>query len=462
MLKCFAAPNANAVPIIALTNGEFLTWLNAQSTVDQQWINALNFTAKPETFCIIPNTDGSIKQVVLGLKNAASFGMLPLGLPTGNYRIENINDADYLTQCVLAWGMGAYQFTRYKVATKNSAQLIIPEQCAANTIENIVEAIYWGRDLINTPTEDMGPPELAGATKLMAQQFGANVTVITGEDLLNNNYPMIHAVGRASHKAPCLIDLRWGNPQAPKITLVGKGVCFDTGGLDLKNAANMLLMKKDMGGAAHVLCLAQMIMQANLPVCLRVLIPTVENAVAGNAYRPGDVIKTRKGLTVEISDTDAEGRLVLCDALAEAVTEKPDLLLDFATLTGAARVAVGTDISALFSNNDELAQQILAYGQQEQDPIWRLPLHTAYRKMLDTPIADIKNSATSSYAGAITAGLFLKEFVPDDIAWAHFDLMAWNLSSTPGHPEGGEIMALRAVFKYLCERFEKYKNNQNS
>lgn len=453
MLKCFAAPNANAVPIIALTNGEFVTWLNAQSSVDQQWIKALNFSAKPETFCIVPNADGSIKQVVLGLKNAASFGMLPLALPANNYYIQNITDADYLTQSVLAWGMGAYQFTRYKVATKNPAQLIIPEQCAAGTIENIIDAIHWGRDLINTPTEDMGPPELADAAKIMAQKFSANVSVITGQDLLKNNYPTIHAVGRASNKSPCLIDLRWGNSQAPKITLVGKGVCFDTGGLDLKNAANMLIMKKDMGGAAHALALAQMIMQANLPVCLRVLIPAVENAVAGNAYRPGDVIKTRKGLTVEISDTDAEGRLVLCDALAEAVTEKPDLLLDFATLTGAARIAVGTDISALFSNNDELAQQLLSYGQQQQDPIWRLPLHSAYRKMLDSPIADIKNSATSAYAGAITAGLFLKEFVPDDIAWAHFDLMAWNLVCIPGHPEGGEIMALRAVFKYLGDRF---------
>lgn len=453
MLKCFAAPNTDAIPIIALTNDEFTAWLNDQSLVDQQWIKALNFSAKPETFCVIPNADGSIKQVVFSLKNAASFGMLALSLPTGNYYIQNISDADFLTQCVLAWGMGAYQFTRYKVATKNPAQLIIPEQCETNNIENIVNAIYWGRDLINTPTEDMGPPELAEAAKIMAQKFSANVTVITGQELLKNNYPMIHAVGRASHKSPCLIDLRWGNPQHPKITLVGKGVCFDTGGLDLKNAANMLLMKKDMGGAAHALALAQMIMQANLPVCLRVLIPAVENVIAGNAYRPGDVIKTRKGLTVEISDTDAEGRLVLCDALAEAVTEQPDLLLDFATLTGAARVAVGTDISALFSNNDELADALLRHGKVEQDPIWRLPLHSAYRKMLDSPIADIKNSATSAYAGAITAGLFLKEFVPDDIVWAHFDLMAWNLASIPAHPEGGEIMALRAVFKYLGERF---------
>ena len=454
MLKCFAAPNANAIPIIVVTNGDFATWLNDQCQIDQQWIKAVNFSAKPETFCVVPNTDGSIKQVVFSSRNAASFGMLPMCLPAGNYYIQNITDADYLAQCVVAWGMGAYQFTRYKAATKNPAQLIIPEQCEVNSIENIINAIYWGRDLINTPTEDMGPPELAEAAKIMAQKFSADVSVITGQELLKNNYPMIHAVGRASHKSPCLIDLHWGNPQHPKITLVGKGVCFDTGGLDLKNAAGMLLMKKDMGGAAHALCLAQMIMQANLPVRLRVLIPAVENVIAGNAYRPGDVIKTRKGLTVEISDTDAEGRLVLCDALAEAVTEKPDLLLDFATLTGAARVAVGTDISALFSNNDELADAFLRHGKVEQDPIWRLPLHNTYRKMLDSPIADIKNSATSSYAGAITAGLFLKEFVPDDIAWAHFDLMAWNLVNIPAHPEGGEIMALRAVFKYLCEKFK--------
>jgi leucyl aminopeptidase len=457
MLKCFSAFDAQATPIVPVTTENFPQWIETQNEFTQQWIKALNYTAKAETYCLIPNSSGGVERVIIALKNNTNFwalGILPQALPPGNYRIEKISNETELTQCAIAWGLGAYQFNRYKANGKTIAKLAIDEACNSKQIENIVAAIYNARDLINTPTEDMGPPELAQAAKNIAQQFKAEINIISGDDLLKNNYPTIHAVGRASDKAPCLIDIRWGDANATKLTIVGKGVCFDTGGLDLKDAANMLLMKKDMGGAAHALCLAQMIMHANLPVRLRVLIPAVENAVAGNAYRPGDIIKTRQGLTVEISNTDAEGRLILCDALAEAVTEQPELLLDFATLTGAARVAVGTEISALFANNDQLADKILFHAQQEQDPVWRMPLYSPYRKMLDTPFADIKNAAGSSYAGSITAALFLKEFVPDNIPWAHFDLMAWNICPSAGHPEGGEVMALRAVFAYLRERFE--------
>ena len=282
--------------------------------------------------------------------------------------------------------------------------------------------------------------------------------MIVGDALLNKNYPAIHAVGRAAAQAPRLIDLRWIGPKGnkgPVVTLVGKGVCFDTGGLDLKPAGGMKLMKKDMGGAAHVLGLAAMIMAAKLPLRLRVLVPAVENAVSGNAFRPLDVLQTRKGLTVEVGNTDAEGRLVLCDALTEAVSETPDLIVDFATLTGAARVALGTDLPALFCNHDPTAERLLKLGIAQSDPLWRMPLHQAYRRQLESPVADLNNAPAGGYGGAITAALFLQAFVPDDIPWVHIDLMAWNLSSRPGRPEGGEAMALRATYALIAELAEK-------
>ena len=297
------------------------------------------------------------------------------------------------------------------------------------------------------------PEQLATATQALGQAFGASVDQLIGDELLAQNYPLIHAVGRASAHPPRLLDLRWGDPGHPKITLIGKGVCFDSGGLDLKPSSAMRLMKKDMGGAATALGLARLIMSSGLPVRLRVLVAAVENAVAGNAFRPGDVLRSRRGLTVEIHNTDAEGRLVLCDALAEASDERPELMIDFATLTGAARVALGTDMPALFCNDDELANGLLTAAAQEQDPFWRLPLHRPYRDMLDSKIADLANASESSYAGAITAALFLQEFVPTDLPWVHFDLMAWNLKTQPGRPEGGEAMGLRALFAWLEQRY---------
>jgi leucyl aminopeptidase len=303
----------------------------------------------------------------------------------------------------------------------------------------------------------MGPTEFAAAAEKLASQYGAQFSQIVGEELLAQNYASIYTVGRASDDAPRLLDLRWGNAAHPKLILVGKGVCFDSGGLDIKPSSYMLLMKKDMAGGAHVLGLARMIMQAKLPINLRVLIPVVENVISGNAYRPGDIITSRKGLTIEVGNTDAEGRVILADALTEAVNDKPDLLIDISTLTGAARVALGTELPAIFSNNDVIVNKLIETGEKEQDVMWRLPLFGLYREYLTSQIADINNNSSESYGGAITAALFLKEFVPDDVPWLHFDMMAWNLRTRPGRPQGGEAMALRALFAYLREKFTASK-----
>ena len=307
------------------------------------------------------------------------------------------------------------------------------------------------RDLVNTPAEDMGPAELAEAARKVAKAGGAKFSTIVGPALLKRNYPCIHIVGRASSRPPRLIDLRWGR-RGPKVTLVGKGVCFDSGGLDLKTANYMQLMKKDMGGAAHVLGLAQMIMAAGLELRLRVLIPAVENSVSANAYRPLDIVRSRKGLTVEIGNTDAEGRVILCDALAEADTEKPDLLIDIATLTGAARVALGPDLPALFANDDLVAEAVLKHGKAVEDPLWRLPLHKPYRKLIDSKVADINNAGDSPFAGAITAALFLADFVDPATHWLHLDVMAWNPTARPGRPVGAEAVAIRALYALIADQ----------
>lgn len=457
MLTCFTTQSTKkTIPVLILTEKDFSGWLSDQTNFIKNWISSIGYKAEPGSICLLPDAAGKLTHVLCGisdLNNFWSVGNLSTMLPQGQY-IFNLNSADY-ANFAIAWGLGAYQFTRYKNPTKKIAQLVLPKNQDVDLINNLVESIFLVRDLINTPTDDMGPSELANATVNLAKQYKAKLKQIIGEDLLKNNFPCIYTVGRASDDAPRLLDLRWGNKKHPKITLVGKGVCFDTGGLDLKPSSAMLLMKKDMAGAAHVLGLARMIMEANLPIQLRVLIPAVENSISGNAYRPGDIIKSRKGLTIEIGNTDAEGRVVLADALTEAVSENPDLLIDMSTLTGAARIAVGTDISAMFSNQDDLANKIMQHGVQKSDPIWRLPLFAAYRELLNSSIADINNSSVDSYAGAITAALFLKEFVPDTIPWMHFDSMSWNLRSRPGRPAGGEAMALRAIFSYLYETYQK-------
>jgi leucyl aminopeptidase len=331
--------------------------------------------------------------------------------------------------------------------------LVWPAAADRKAVEAVIAAITLVRDLVNRPANDLGPAELADAAIAVADAFGATHSVLVGDALLENNYPAIYAVGYGSDRAPRLVDFSWGDEAAPRVTLVGKGVVFDTGGYDLKPSSNMLLMKKDMGGAAHALGLAHMIMAAGLPVRLRVLLPIVENMVSGRAFRPMDVVRTRKGLSIEIGNTDAEGRVILADALAEAAAEKPALLFDFATLTGAARVALGTDLPALFCNDDALAEALVAAGTAVCDPMWRLPLHKGYEKLIRGKVADITNSPASGFGGAITAALFLQRFVEADIPWAHFDLFAWNAASGVGRPEGGEAFALRAIFEVITARF---------
>lgn len=455
MLACFVKEQSNKViPITILAQNNFTEWLQKQNKFIQNWLQATQFRNSAGNLSLIPNESGKLVRVIYcisEMKNFWGVGSLPLTLPEGEYIFE-LQKKDY-SNFAIAWGLGAYQFERYKTPTRKSAQLFIPNQIEQDHIKNTVKSIYWVRDLINTPTDDMGPTELAKAASDLGKQHKAKIKQIVGENLLKNNFSSIYTVGRASDDPPRLIDLRWGNKKHPRITLVGKGVCFDTGGLDIKPSSAMLLMKKDMAGAAHVLGLAQMIMQAKLPVYLRVLVPIVENAISGNAYRPGDIIKSRKGITIEIGNTDAEGRVILADALTEAASEKPDLLIDISTLTGAARIALGTELPAVFSNNDKLVEDVMRHSNEVLDPIWRLPLFSLYRESLNSSIADINNNATDSYGGAITAALFLKEFIPDEIPWLHFDLMAWNLKARPGRPQGGEAMALRGLFSYLTTRF---------
>ena len=383
-----------------------------------------------------------------------AFGALSAILPEGLFHIGETallkNTAQYQS-AALAWGLGFYQFSTYKTETQpRLAKLIIPKTVDFASLEKYLSAIELSRNLINTPAEDMGPEALENAALTVAKKMGATTTVIKGDKLLKENYPAIHAVGRASVREPRVIDLRWGkNKKAPKITLVGKGVCFDSGGLDLKNAAGILLMKKDMAGAAMMLSLAQLIISHDLPVQLRLLIGAVENAVSGNSYRPGDIIKTRSGKTVEITNTDAEGRMVLCDLLFEACQAKPDIIIDFATLTGAARVALGEDIPALYAQPQSFADDLLQASQKVNDPLWQMPLVSQYKEKLKSEMADMINAVDSPYGGSITAALFLQAFVNPDIKWAHVDTPAWNFKPKPGRPVGADAFGVRAMFEYI-------------
>lgn len=456
----FAAADKGAVPLTGLTEKTLAAWKKKQPAQVRRWIEASGFAAKPGTHAAIADADGNIVRVLFGADEESdmwAWAALAKSLPAGTYRIEATLKPDRATAAALAWALAGYAFTRYGKKAAKVARLVWPQGADRAYVTATAEATFLVRDLINTPTSDMGPAHLAAAAKAMAARHKASFSVVVGEQLLKRNFPSIHAVGRASaaDRQPRLIDIRWGRKNAPKITLVGKGVCFDTGGLDLKGSANMKLMKKDMGGAAHVLGLAHMIMAARLPVRLRVLIPAVENSVSGNAMRPLDIITSRKGLTVEIGNTDAEGRVILSDALALACEEKPALLADFATLTGAARVALGTELPALFANDDNLANELLAAGTATADPVWRLPLWKGYAKQVEGKVADLTNAPEGGFAGAITAALFLERFVAPGTPWVHLDLMAWNTASRPGRPEGGEAMAMRALFRTIADRFAR-------
>ena len=451
MTKLFAT-NTQGIPVNLINTADYSTWLATQPENYQAWLNSSDYQG--EGLSLIPAANGSVQAVVFGAKDitqAMVCGDLPLLLPAGVYQLTG--DEALQRRVAIAWGMGAYQFDRYKKYEKTLPTLALPTAALTAEVEAYLDAMTTVRDLINTPASDMMPEHLGEAVEAMAKPFNAQVAQWVGDELLTNNYPTVHAVGRASHHAPRLIDLRWGDASHPKITLVGKGVCFDSGGLDVKGAASMRLMKKDMGGAAQVIGLAQLIMAQQLPVRLRVLIPTVENAIAGDAYRPGDIIKTRKGLTVEIENTDAEGRLILCDALAEADSEAPDLLLDFATLTGATTVALGNEMAGIYCADKTLAQEIIHCGEQLDDPIWQLPLYSPYKEFLKSDVADLVNCTKDGIGGGITAALYLQAFVSEKTSWAHFDIMAWNVRKLPGRPLGGEVSAIRAVFDYLCGRY---------
>jgi leucyl aminopeptidase len=456
VLPLLVSEARDPVPLTPVTRDGLDGRLASLDETARRWLAATGFTAEPGKLALVPARDGRLQRVRVGVKpedGIWALAGLPDALPEGNYALDGVSDGARATQLALGWALGGYAFTRYKPRKRGLARLVWPAGADRGRVERLARGIGLARDLINTPAEDMGPAELAGAAEDLAGRHGARCRIIVGDDLLAENYPAIHTVGRGSVRAPRLVDIVWGDPAAPKLTLVGKGVSFDSGGLDLKPSSGMRLMKKDMGGAATLIGLASAVMEAGLPVRLRLLVPAVENAVSGNAFRPLDVIRTRKGITVEVGNTDAEGRLILCDALAEASTETPALLVDMATLTGAARVALGPDLPALFCNDDPLAAELLAAGAAEEDPLWRLPLWRPYRKMLDSPVADINNVSDSSFAGAITAALYLEEFIGADIPWAHIDTFAWNQKSRPGRPEGGEALALRALYALVERRF---------
>ncbi len=448
---------APVVPLIPVRPDSLANAVKDLPARTVEWVEVTEYSAKPGTVLLLPGCEGEpVGGALVGVEGDEdiwSWGGAALALPPGKYRIDGNSSANSASRAALGWVLGTYAFTRYKDNGRPARSLVWPKSADRTYVAAAATATSFVRDLINTPAADMGPADLAQAARELAGEFGADFTVTVGDELIEQNYPAIHAVGRAAAVAPRLIDISWGDPSHPKVTLVGKGVCFDTGGLDLKPSRGMALMKKDMGGAAMVLGLARMIMMTGLPVRLRVLAPAVENSVSGNAMRPRDILRTRKGLTVEIGNTDAEGRLVLADALTEAMADKPDLLLDFATLTGAARGAVGTGIAAMFTPDDNLAEDLYRQGVAEDDPVWRLPLWKPYRRMIDSKVADINNAGDSPHAGAITAALFLAEFVDEGISWAHFDIMAWNPAARPGRPEGGEAMAMRAAFATIKDRY---------
>ena len=453
-----SAPGSHSKPVISLIpvrESELDDWLQSAAPNHRQWAASSGFKAKPGQFCAMAGTDNEVSFVVFGAQESGWLGQLCAlvsRLPEGVYRLSSDWDREQRLQASLGWGLAAYRFERYRKNQAPGATLQLDEDIEKD-VRALCEAQGLVRDLVNTPTEHMGPGQLADEVTAQADLLGGDIDTILGEDLLNLNFPAIHAVGRASDREPRLLQMSWGDEEAPLLALVGKGVCFDTGGLDLKTAAGMALMKKDMGGGAHVLALARLVMQYRLPVRLLMLIPAVENSVSGNAYRPGDVVETRKGLSVEIGNTDAEGRVVLSDALAYACEQSPDLVIDFATLTGAARIAMGPEVTPLFSNKLEVARAIQDAGEEAEDPMWTLPLYQPYRKMIESPIADLNNSGSSSYGGCITAALFLEHFVEPDIPWVHIDTFAWNQADRPGRPKGGEALGLRAVFRYLQSRY---------
>jgi len=443
-------------PVHLVPVGAFPAWLDAQPGSRRAWLDSIGFKAEPGKLALLPGPDGAVGAALLITAEPATLwdtAAAPSALPAGLWRLDDPTGALDPAEAALGWALACYRFERYRKPGDPPPRLAVPDAAARSRAEVVAGAIGFARDLVNTPANDLGPAELEAAAAALALEAGAAFSSIVGEALLEQNWPLVHAVGAASPRPPRLIELVWGEPGAPKLTLVGKGVCFDTGGLDIKPSSAMLLMKKDMAGAALMLGLAKAITGLGLSVRLRVLIPAVENAVGGRAFRPGDVLRSRKGRTVEIGNTDAEGRLILADALVEADGERPNLLIDAATLTGAARVALGPELPALFTPDDALARELLEAGERTAEPLWRLPLYAPYRRYLDSKLADINNAGQKNFAGAITAALFLKEFVVETRAWAHLDIFGWNDESRPGRPRGGEATALRPLLAAIERRF---------
>jgi leucyl aminopeptidase len=451
-----AASSAPAPYRLWLTSAAgFAAWAAAQSEPTQRWLQAQGFTGAAGSYALLPG-DGGLAGAVLGIGDALdpfAYAHAPQALPAGEWVLaaDAVRTPAETAALHLGWALGSYRYTRFRDSARAPAQLLAPDLDADTAAQ--IAACVRVRDLVNTPTEHLGPAEMDAVVREIAQTHGAEVDSVVGEDLLRHNFPAIHAVGRASHRPPRLIVLRWGREGDPLLALVGKGVCFDTGGLDIKAAAGMRNMKKDMGGAAHAIALAELIRARQLPVRLLLLVPAVENAIGPNAYRPGEVIATRKGLNVEIDNTDAEGRVILCDALTYAAEHAPAQILDFATLTGAARIALGPDLPALFSNDETLAAEWLAAGARRFDPLWRMPLWRPYNRYLSSTIADCANSSTTTMGGCITAALYLERFVPAEQPWAHLDVYSWNDSDRPGRPAGGEAQALRSCYAMLKARY---------
>jgi leucyl aminopeptidase len=451
-----SAPGRGSVPIHVTTASGFAALAAQQPAAVKQWLKTLGFAGAPDRHALVPGADGKLQAVWAGVRSATdawALAALPMALPEGHYHLAEEGLALDDAAAALSWELGAYRFDLYKPAARAPAQLHLASRAATQRALIVAAAMASTRDLVNTPAEHMGPAELAEAVRLVAKQHGATFKQTVGDKLLAAGFPAVHAVGRAAAREPRLIELNWGKPKHPRITLVGKGVCFDSGGLDIKGADGMRLMKKDMGGAANALGLSQMIMALQLPVRLQLLIPAVENAIAGNAFRPGDVFKTRAGVHIEIGNTDAEGRVILCDALAYGAESKPELLIDLATLTGAARVALGPQLPALFTRDTTLARALVDQGMALQDPLWHMPLWDAYHGSIESDIADIVNTGKGPMAGAVTAALFLQDFVPAQQPWMHIDLFAWNDGARPGRPVGGEAQTLRTLLAYLEQRF---------
>jgi leucyl aminopeptidase len=449
-----ARGTSDAIPIWFVTTA---TWPDIRERLDaasKAFAEGAGFEPKAGRHLLLPGKKG-LGGVLFGLENADGLtdrflpGRLAQMLPDGTYRFAN--EPHDARLAALAVALGTYKFTRYRKSEPGDIKLDLPQSIDREELDFIVEGVRLARDLINTPANDMGPEELEAAARKLATLHDAKFKAIVGDDLLKENFPLIHAVGRAAVRAPRLLDFTWGSDKHPRVTLVGKGVCFDTGGLDIKPESGMLNMKKDMGGAATALALAHMIMSRKLKVRLRVLIPAVENSIAGGSFRPRDIYTSRKGITVEIGNTDAEGRLVLADALTLADEDKPELIVDFATLTGAARVALGPDLPAFFTDDDALANELMASGAAENDPVWRLPLWRPYEAMLESKVADT-NNVGGGQGGAITAALFMRRFVTAK-SWLHFDIFAWTASAKPGRPEGGECQTARALYALLATRY---------